>query len=301
MKLLIVNNLASGLRDGAIYDFVRSFSQDGDEVVVRSSDGDTDLRTLVADAHRFDAVVASGGDGTVATVCYELANTGIPILPFPAGTANLLAMNLQSPTEPHALAKLVREGEPLDFDLGEIEVGGNRYGFAIMAGLGYDAAIMSGAQATKKLLGPVAYFSAALGNPLPQRSHFTLDIDGTTVESDGIGVLAINFSKIQFDISVTHENQPRDGMLDIAVLKTENAFGLIPVLGAAMLDRSGGFPDRGDALELFQGKSVSIVADPPMNVQFDGEIANVTTPVTFRVLPSATRLIISKEGRSLFA
>ena len=301
VKLLVVNNLMSGLRDGSIYDFARSFSKDGDEVVVRSTDGTTDIRRLVRGAERFDLVVASGGDGTIATVAYALANTGIPILPFPAGTANLLAINLQSPTEPHALAKLAREGKPLDFDLGEIEIAGNRYGFALMAGFGYDAAIMSGAAPAKRLLGPVAYFSAAIGNALPQHSTFSIDIDGRHIESQGIGVLAINFSKLQFDLSVTHENHPRDGMLDIAVLKTENAFGLLPALGAAFLDRTGDFPNRSDAIEFYRARECSIVADPPMEIQFDGEATNVTTPVTFRILPQAARFIVSSEGSELFA
>ena len=94
MKLLIINNLASGYGEGAVYDFIRSLARDGDEVCVRSTDGTTDLRGMLDDASSFDAVVASGGDGTVATVSYLLAGTGIPILPFPAGTANLLALNL---------------------------------------------------------------------------------------------------------------------------------------------------------------------------------------------------------------
>lgn len=301
MKLLIVNNLASGLGDGAIYDFVRSFAQDGDEIAIRATDGTTDLRTLLVDASSFDLVVASGGDGTVATVCYELANTGVPVLPYPAGTANLLAINLQSPTEAHALAKLARTPRVLDFDLGEISVDGGTYGFGIMAGAGYDAAIMSGAQASKRLLGPFAYFSAALGNPLPQRSLITVETDQGSTSIEGIGVLAINFSKLQFDISVTHENNPRDGLLDIVVLKTDNAFGLIPALGAALLDRSGDFPDRTDALEIFRTTEARIDADPPLGIQYDGEITNVSTPFSVRVLPAAARIAVSEEGYELFA
>ena len=189
MKLLVINNLASGFGEGSVYDFIRSFARDGDEVCVRSTDGTTDVRDLLGDAEAFDAVVASGGDGTVATVSYRLANTGVPILPFPAGTANLLAANLASPMEPHALAKLVREERTLDFDLGEIEVDGHRFGFGIMAGAGYDAAIMHGAAPAKRLLGPMAYFSAALANPLPQTSRFKLDLDGEHVESEGLGIL----------------------------------------------------------------------------------------------------------------
>ena len=64
MKLLIVNNLVSGYGEGAIYDYIRAFAADGDEVVIRSTDGSTDLRRFLADAEEFDAVIASGGDGT---------------------------------------------------------------------------------------------------------------------------------------------------------------------------------------------------------------------------------------------
>ena len=65
MKLLVLNNLASGYGEGAIYDFVRSFAADGDEVCLRSTDGTTELESLITDARDFDAVIASGGDGTV--------------------------------------------------------------------------------------------------------------------------------------------------------------------------------------------------------------------------------------------
>ena len=301
MKLLVINNLASGFGEGSVYDFIRSFARDGDEVCVRSTDGTTDVRDLLGDAEEFDAVVASGGDGTVATVSYRLANTGVPILPFPAGTANLLAANLASPMEPHALAKLVREERTLDFDLGEIEVDGHRFGFGIMAGAGYDAAIMHGAAPAKRLLGPMAYFSAALANPLPQTSKFKLDLDGEHVESEGLGILLVNFSKIQFDITVTHENEPRDGVFDVVVLKAQNAFELIPALLAGLLDRGGDFPERTGSLEIHRAREVRVEADPPMEVQYDGEATNLTTPFTAHIMRRAARFFVSEEGWSLFA
>ena len=301
MKLLVINNLASGFGEGSVYDFIRSFARDGDEVCVRSTDGTTDVRDLLGDAEAFDAVVASGGDGTVATVSYRLANTGVPILPFPAGTANLLAANLASPMEPHALAKLVREERTLDFDLGEIEVDGHRFGFGIMAGAGYDAAIMHGAAPAKRLLGPMAYFSAALANPLPQTSRFKLDLDGEHVESEGLGILLVNFSKIQFDITVTHGNEPRDGVFDVVVLKAQNAFELIPALLAGLLDRCGDFPDRTGSLEIHRAREVRVEADPPMEVQYDGEATNLTTPFTAHIMRRAARFFVSEEGWDLFA
>lgn len=296
VKLLVINNLASGYGEGAIYDYIRSLVADGDEVVVRSTDGSSDLRAFLYDAEDYDVVVASGGDGTVSAVTYLLAETEIPILPFPAGTANLLAMNLASPTEPHALAKMTREGKHMHFDIGEIELtDGERFGFTIMAGAGYDATIMKGAAAAKKLLGPMAYFTSAFTNVNPQFAKFKLCIDGRSIESSGVGVLIVNFSKIQFDLSVVHDNSPRDGSFDVVILNTKDAFGLIPALFACILDRSGEFPDRTDALEIYRGKEVTVESDPALLVQYDGEVTSLTTPFTVRMLPKAARFIVSDD------
>ena len=268
---------------------------------MRCIDGETDVAELLSDAENFDAVVAAGGDGTVAAVAYLLAETGIPVLPFPAGTANLLAANLASPAEPHALAKLMREQRLMDFDIGELELAnGDAVGFSMIAGAGYDAVIMEGAREAKSLLGPMAYFTSAFANPTPQFSHLTLTIDGETIETQGVGVLVINFSKLQFDISLVHENLPRDGMFDIVVMNTHDALGLIPSILSCVLDRAGDFPGRPDALEVFRGREVTVVADPPLAVQYDGEVTGTTTPFTARMLPEASRFVVSEECLKLY-
>ncbi len=301
MKLLIVNNTSSGYGDGAIYDYIRMVSSDGDQHCLRFTDGTTDVSRLVADAHRFDAVVVSGGDGTIAAVSYALANTGVPIMPFPAGTGNLLANNLLSPYEPHALAKMTHAMNTLDFDLGEIEVLGERHGFGIMAGAGYDAAIMHDAQPAKKTLGPIAYFQAAISNTTPQKSRIRLVIDGQTIETEGLGVLLVNFSRIQFEIPITHGTDARDGAFDIAILKAENAFGLIPAFIAGILDRDGGMPGRTDSVETLRGRYVEAYADPPLQIQYDGEVPGYTTPFKARILDKAARFILSDAAMEEFS
>ena len=300
MKLLIINNLASGYGEGSIYDFIRAFITTGDEVCIRSTNGEDDIRDFLYDAASYDAIVASGGDGTIATVSYLLRGSGIPILPFPAGTANLLALNLASPFEPHALSKLIRNGKTLDFDIGELELGGTTFGFSLIAGAGYDATIMQYAAPTKKLFGPIAYFNAAVTHALARKSRFTLDLDGEVVEREALGILLLNFSKIQFDISVTHDNLPRDGAFEVVILKAATAFDLIPDIIAGFLDRSGDFPSRSDALEIRRAYQVEVSADPPMEVQYDGEATRLTTPFKARVLKKAARFIVSDEGFERF-
>ncbi len=301
LKLLVLNNLHSGLGDGAIFDYVRTLMEDGDEVVIRSSDGTTDMRTFLHDAEDFDLVAVAGGDGSTSSVAHMLAGTGIPVLPFPAGTANLLALNLESPSEPHALVKMTREFKTMDFDIGEVKFpDGKRRGFTLMAGAGYDAKIMEDAEPGKKLLGPMAYFTSAFANVTPQFSELELTIDGKTIHTNGVGVLIINFSRIQFDLTIVHDNTPRDGMFDIVVLNTKDALGLIPALFAAIRDRGGEFPTRTDAFEVYQGREVSVIADPPLQVQVDGDVPGRTTPFKARLLPMAARYVVSDECIKLF-
>ena len=128
------------------------------------------------------------------------------------------------------------------------------YGFYLLFLFGLGAVIMRGAQRGKRLLGPMAYLQSAVANAMPQQSKFTLTLDGRQVQSEGLGVLLVNFSKIQFDIAVTHDNKPRDGEFDVVVLKAKTAFDLIPAAIAGLLDRDGEFPDRTDALEIFRAK-----------------------------------------------
>ena len=168
-----------------------------------------------------------------------------------------------------------------------------------MAGAGYDAAIMHDAQPAKKTLGSIAYFQAAIANATPQVSRLRLDIDGEVIETEGLGILLVNFPRIQFEIPLTHGTDARDGALDI--LKAENAFGLIPALIAGILDRDGSRPGRTDSVEMHRGRIVKAYADPPLYVQYDGEVPGFTTPFSARVLDKAARFIVSDAALSEFA
>ncbi len=302
MKLLVINNLLSGKGDGAIFDFLRNFSKDSDEIVLRTSDGTTDIGVFLHDADDFDAVVVSGGDGTISSCAYLLADTGIPILPFPAGTANLISQNLFMPSEVHALALTAREMKTMDFDLGQLELpDSTRRGFSLIAGAGFDAKIMEGAEPIKKSIGQVAYFASAVANATPQFSKIKLVIDGEKIETSGVGVLIVNFARMQFDLSVVHNNEPRDGKFDIVVLSTKDAFGLLPAVFAAFLDRGGEYAGRTDAFELFCGSEVEISADPPLPIQSDGDLLLMDTPFKAKVLPKASRYIVTEQCLNEFS
>ena len=299
MKLLIINNLKAGIGDGQIYEFIRLLAKDGAEIVLRSTDGATRIENMLLDACDYDCVVASGGDGTIAAVCYALRYSDIPILPFPAGTANLLALNMYSPNETHALAKMLKEGKTLDFDIGEANIGGKNLGFIVMSGCGYDAALMRDAKPNKRTLGVVAYLSADFANVVPQIVKYKITIDDKYLEAEALGVILINFSKIQMDISLTNDNLPRDGKIALAILKGKTAFDLLPALIGRIIDKKHKL-DKTDTIEVLYGSEINIESEPSIIVQHDGEVPAATTPLSARVLKRAARLIISDEAFDVY-
>lgn len=302
MRVLVTVNAKAGGGDGGLYDFVRFLAMEGIEVVLRVANEDRRIEDLVADAAQFDRVVAAGGDGTVSAIAYATRDTGVPILAYPAGTANLLAQNLGMPLDPPALSDVLLSGVPVGFDLGELEHADpdgqvSRSGFTIMAGAGYDAAIMQGADPLKGTLGAAAYLVAAVSNPVPTAARFELVLDGEHVSTDGIAVLLVNFARIQFDLPVTPNSEPRDGRFEVAVIRTKNVVGLLPAVAAAVLDKVGDHPDRSPSLDLYTASSVEVSAFPQLRMQSDGDVIEALTPFKASVLPLAATLMVPADSR----
>lgn len=293
MRILVVVNLKSGTGDSGVFEFVRALGETGAEVTMRFLGLGGHLDHLLRDASEYDRVVSAGGDGTVSSVCRELANTGIPILAYPAGTANLLALNLGMPASPRALAEVVVQGRTVDIDIGEISCGQSesRSGLIVAAGAGYDAAIMEAAERYKRSLGPAAYLVAAIQNIAPTVARFKIDLDGRRIEVEGMAVLVMNVARVQFDLTITHESDPTDGLFEVVIIRTKYVPELIPAVWSALIERFTSMPGR-PGLEVHSAREVRIEADPPLPIQYDGEVATETTPLTARVLPGAARMII---------
>lgn len=296
MNILMVANMRSGWGDPGLYDFVRELGEAGTEVTLRFLNEGADLEHLLRDAERYDRVVAVGGDGTVSAVAYALRDTQIPILAYPAGTANLLARNLRMPIEPRALARLALEGVELDIDMGELVLAEGtpaekRSGFAVIAGAGFDADVMEGARELKPVIGEGAYIIGAIQNLQPTVADLEIVLDGERIRTKGIAVLFVNLARIQFDLSLTHNSDASDGLFEIVVIKTRSVAGLIPAVWAALLDRVGHHPAR-PALEIHAGREVTVQADPALPLQADGETLSSFTPVRARVLPRAVRFVV---------
>lgn len=302
MRCLIVHNPRSGFGSDAIYAFERELVRSGDECVLRALADDDDCGRALEDAESFDVVVLSGGDGTVSNLLYFLKHKNVRTCVFPSGTANLLFSNIGNSPEPAALARACRWADTASCDLGEANwtddaAESHTRGFSIMAGTGFDAELMRAAAPNKKSMGEVAYFMAALSDPMPKVIHYTIDIDGTTVERDGIACLVANNAMIQLDMEVVPGCTMDDGLIDVIVLEATVTAQLIRPLISGIIDRKG---ERGarPKLETFRGKNVKITASEPIPMQIDGEvIEGAVTSWQASVIPGANELIVDALSR----
>ncbi|WP_029476850.1 diacylglycerol/lipid kinase family protein [Deinococcus frigens] len=291
-RVLVIFNPKSGKGDSELPEFVWRLQEGGAEVTQREMSRETPLERQVEDVEDFDALVAAGGDGTVSSLAYITRSKGVPVLAFPAGTANLIAQNLDLPTTAPELAALVLNGHNIQVDLGEIEVGGEKKGFAMLAGAGADAAMIRDSEDLKEHFGVMAYVLSAMKQLNPRKTTFKLTLDGQEREFEGIGVMVANFGMANYRMPITTDINPSDGQFTVVLLKAGNLLRLIPNLIDSLRAKLNlGDPMFSGNLETLNAREITVDAADPFPLQYDGELMVETTPFTARILPGAARFI----------
>ncbi len=111
-----------------------------------------------------DLVLVLGGDGTINEAANGLAYSGVPLGVLPAGTANVLAMELGLGSHLGPAIERLAQCQPRRVAMGRITAaeGSPRY-FLCMAGAGLDAKVVYKTNAAlKDRTGKLAYWAAGL-------------------------------------------------------------------------------------------------------------------------------------------
>lgn len=239
----------------------------------------------------YRAVCVVGGDGTVAETVTGLAGTDVPLAVIPRGTANQVAHNLHIPSNLEEAVDLAINGKPAAVDLGQI---GDRT-FALVAGAGFDAAVMASAtRGMKERWGFAAYVFAAVKEALTaQPVQFRITADGEEIEVRAVSVMLANVGELfahflPFPVPLAPRPMSswQDGLFDVVILAPRNVMDVPAVVWKAL---GGQFGDD-DRLIHFQAKEVTIEADPGIAVQIDGDPAG-ETPMSARAVERAIRIV----------
>jgi YegS/Rv2252/BmrU family lipid kinase len=236
-----------------------------------------------------DLVIVCGGDGTVREVCAELAGTGIPVGIIPAGTGNLLARNLDIPLFIRAAVDIALTGQDRAIDMVRVSGDGiDDSHFLVMAGMGFDAAIMEGVnEDIKKKVGWLAYVWSALKSLMfpPAKVEIAVDGEEATVHRARTIVVG-NVGYLQAGMPLLPDASIDDGRLDVVLLYPRRFLSWVPLAIRVITKRQ-----RTDELiNRMTGRTVSIKAAAEMPRQLDGDTIGAGRELHMECIPG--RLLV---------
>lgn len=210
-----------------------------------------------------ELVFAWGGDGTVRRCIDVLAGTNASLAVVPAGTANLFATNLGIPTDIKGAVAVGLRGGRRKLDVGRFD----EERFGVMAGAGFDAAMIRDADDLKERIGRAAYLWSGSRNLRGGGFGAEIKVDG----SDWYGgratcILLGNLGKIFGGVKVFPDARPDDGVLELGIVTAEGLLEWTRTLARTAV----GDPNRSPFVRTTKASTVEVALDQKVRYELDG-------------------------------
>jgi diacylglycerol kinase (ATP) len=231
-----------------------------------------------------ELLIVWGGDGMVQRCIDALSGSDATLAIMPAGTANLFAGNLGIPQQIGEAVRIALSGQTRTLDVARMN--GER--FAVMAGAGFDARMIRGADGgLKDRLGRVAYVftgARALGAK-PFRA--TVEVDGAPwFKGKASCVLFGNVGALFGGITVFEDARPDDGLIDLGVITAD---GLVQWTRTAARTAVGSAAES-PFVQVTKARTVKVKLDRKVLYELDGGDREKVKKFRVDVEPAAVRV-----------
>lgn len=253
--------------------------------VPKSKKAPKKVKQLVED-EGVDRLLVWGGDGTarrcIDTVLHE-GYDDVAIGFLPAGTANLLALNLGIPEDLRDAVDIALHGEPRPIDAGLVN--GEQY-FVVMAGTGFDALLIRDADETgsKDRFGRAGYVLEGVRNRNVSPARAEIFVDGDPwYTGDASCVIAGNVGRLLGGIPAFPNASPTDGRLDVGVVGARTPSEWARLAGSVLTRRVEASPFA----EVTTAQKMVVELDRTLPWEADGGDRDRTDRFEIVCLPSA--------------
>ncbi|GGM80825.1 hypothetical protein GCM10007977_097890 [Dactylosporangium sucinum] len=234
--------------------------------------------------HGAEVVVVWGGDGMVQRCADALAGTDVVLAIVPAGTANLFATALGIPRDIASAVHIGLRGRRTRYDLGRL---GDEH-FAVMAGAGFDAALIDDAdRRLKQRAGKLAYLRTALRHVRDRPVETSVELDGQPwFAGPATCVLLGNIGTIAGGIDAFDDASPFDGRLEVGVATAHGALQWARTLGRMAAGRTGASP----FVRLASARTVTVRFAEPVLLELDGGARKPVRRIEAEAVPAAVTI-----------
>lgn len=293
MRILLVTNPTSG--SAAKHhkdDLLRELQAFGEVEAIEPPSLDEFPESVLSAARGRDLVVTAGGDGTlnctVNALRDVLADVRLALLPM--GTGNDLARTLGLREDPADVARGLRDASEVGLDVGvargerieRLFVNACMGGFPVQV----DEALDEG---EKERLGATAFIwgGAKALSDLARSKVRLQDVDVGDCVAVGVG----NGRTVGGGIEVWPQADPTDGLLEGCALAASGPSDLLKLGAKLKLGEHSDMPE----VAIRRGRSISIEADPGIEINVDGELIGLMTPATFEIF-TKVRVLVPRDG-----
>ena len=237
-----------------------------------------------------ELILAWGGDGMMRRCVNALKDTQVPLAIVPAGTSNLFATHLGIERDIAQAVDVALHGDRRRLDVGRFD--GER--FAVMAGAGFDAAMIKGADDRKDRLGRAAYVLGGAAELNAPSFEARIKIDGTRwYKGPASCILVGNVGELFGGIAVFADARPDDGKLDVGVLTSEGPVELARATARTVLGRT----EKSPFVRVTQGRKVRVKLDRKVRYELDGGDRKKVKSFKVDVEPGAITVCVPGAAR----
>jgi YegS/Rv2252/BmrU family lipid kinase len=292
---VILNRGSGSQTDKTRDELIALFGEHGIEPHIREAGEGDNIVDLVraAISGGAEVIVGGGGDGTISSVASEVLQAGKTLGILPLGTLNNFSKDLEIPHDLAGAVEVIAEGITADIDVGEV----NGRKFINNSSLGLYPRIVRHREAQQRL-GRGKWRSAIWAAlRVFKRSPFLkvkLEINGRAIYRKTPFVFVGN-NTYEMDIyNIGRRQTLSDGHLSVHLLKRGGRAALLMLVIRTLFGRLRQAKDFEEIstseIEVTTKKSRVLVA-------LDGEVQMMDSPLMFRILPGALRVIVpaSKE------
>ncbi len=254
------------------------------EVVYTKEPGHaTELAKHFAQNPDTKAVVAVGGDGTIAEVAAGLLDTDCAMGIIPGGTGNDYRRCFGISNDVKDAVDIILSGSARNADT--VKINGNT--FLNITTVGFDVEVVRRSQ-SYRMFGAASYTLAAIERAFfakPNRAQITMD--GVTEEKEFLLFAAGCGAYYGGGINALPGADPYDGMLDVCLIDNVSTFKILSLLPKY----TEGQHTELSMAHFSKAKHIKIVMDKPHAINADGDILEPTCELEYQVVQGNLKII----------